>query len=285
MKSRFLTLSILFWTLFVFSACRSSNNLVDQLALRKSIVDGYITNAEIVANNTNNSQAKTIVKLIRHGLVIAMPNQEGLQVLENYSQSGKPALIIVPLLEKDGKNFNENWKSIQNDKGAGAFYYPEVRTIVLKDNDAISPLWKGIILLHEGNHAGTMMYAPYDWTDLVLFSSAEMLTHEFENKLLLSLGGEKYRSLLEKEVERIKMGSDLEGKVPRRTDYHQEMEGIFGPAFSEREKDIRETHFWINAVFTFLGRNFNNPEEKKTAFMFNLYQEEGRFEGIGQAAQ
>src|SRR6185503_5206214 len=175
-----------------------------------------------------------------------------------------------------------HWQNIASNKGFGANFFAESRTIVVRDHAPTSPIWKGIILLHEGNHAGTAIFAPYNQKDPMLFSMDERDSHEFENRLLSALGGKPYELLLNREVERMKLlilskGDEIGSLFVGRTDYNSDLDKIFGPAQSQFEKDYRQTHVWLHAVFTMLDRECKQGDIEmiKAKFLHDRYEESG----------
>lgn len=227
------------------------------LELRK-VRDSWLTHAEKVAKATRNPQALFIVERLRENAVIAVPDsrdgKRAIRFLES-AKRDKPWFAFV-LLRK-GAMLPHAWEKYQT-ISAIAVYIPDIRAIVIRDVP-MSPTWKGIILLHEGDHAMATTSRPYNWQDPWLYSVAERDTHTFENQIAAALGGEKYRKLLEQEVKRVHAGMiQMQGAKswPSRTDYHQELDVVFGRAESQLERDVRETHLWIHAIFVAMEETY-----------------------------
>lgn len=233
-----------------------------------------------VARKTGNPQALTIMSILESHGIMAMPAAtpdagEAVRFLE--SPHDRLWFGIVILL-KDEQMPSPAWVQTQHSSSIAAAYEPDIRTIVIQDTEPMSATWKGIVLLHEGNHAGATTFRPYDWKNHQEFCRAERDTHEFENDLLSTLGGHRYQQLLAAEVRRLHgtIGDRVGAAIASRTDYDRTLDTIFGPAESDMERALRQTHFWIHANFVLLDQYFHGDvEEQKAKLLFTIYSQAG----------
>lgn len=252
---------------------------------RRAVLNDWLKEADEIAKRTKDPVAAKIVQLIRDGAVIGRPNPKGVQFLEAPKSDSTPWMTVVPVMPNDDRT--GKWENMVSYDYAAAQYLPDARAIVINPNIPTSPLFKGFILLHEGNHMGIDLFTPYDQSDHQLFCEDERNTHEFQNKLMSEIGGKAYQDILEQEINRLKSvnaqnGGTVGRNIPQRTLYHDSLDKVFGPALSEHEKDLRETHLWIHAYFTLIDRElpggYEAKEDSKAKFLFTLYSRKGMFD-------
>ncbi len=250
---------------------------------RQPIKNKWVECAEKIARIAHDQQADLVMDLLKNNTLLCMPSDQGVKFLEG-ATPGKPWIGFVSILPEDQLP-SDHWRELANSHNFGAIFAPEAMTIIVRENMPCSPIWKGIILLHEGDHAGHMIYAPYDWHNSTIFSMAERDTHEFQNRIMSIIGGEAYADLIDQEVNRlrnatIKDGGKIGEFIPSRTKYDSQLDVIFGPAESEFERDMRETHVWIHAMFTLIDRDFKGDKERvKTDILYTLYLRDGIIKG------
>lgn len=159
-----------------------------------------------------------------------------------------------------------------------ANFSPANNNIGIKEYEPTSDSWKGIMLLHEGLHAHRYMTEHYDWLDSRIYCYKEVEAHQFQNRLMLHLGGAAYQEALRKEIERsLNTVREEKGNVIKmfasRSVYDVRLDEAFGPAQSDFERDSRQTSLWIHAQFEILER-YAPPaevEEKKAVFLKTIY--------------
>jgi hypothetical protein len=257
--------------------------LVNDLAERKAVFTDFLKQAENVAKTTGDKQAKAVLEYLNYYAVIVKPQPEGVMFLEQ-GKSDK-WIGIMPMMEKDvveqkETKIGEYLRNLFENCSFSANYLPDQNVIVLRDQMSCTDIWKGLVLLHEGNHALTMANAPYDWHDLKIFSAAEAETHIFENGLIEKLGGQPYADFLKKQIADIK-ANERERKTPpceefpTRTGNYPELDEIFGRPLSQFEDDLRGTHVWLDIVFRIIDEDCQTPPKTKAGLLRVMYEEDG----------
>lgn len=233
-----------------------------------------LDNVVVVAQETKDPQAIEIALFLQDNAISAEPSEKGVRVLEN-SKDGNWVAVVF-LFEKD-RETGEHWRDILNVNSAANFL-AEIKTIVLKNND-FGPTVKALVLFHEGFHALSYARKPYEERDEKDFCFEELSAHVLQNRLMLLIGKEKYRLLLEKEVQRMTKEAESLGGKPGETIpgmlNNPELAEVFGKPASENENDFVQTSFWIHAAFIFIEKNYEGDvERQKAAFLQTLYEEE-----------
>lgn len=145
----------------------------------------------------------------------------------------------------------------------------------------MSQTFKGILLAHEGLHVMRFLEHPYEEQSEEEYCEEERIAHEFQNRLMLALGGRAYENLLQAEANRLyadvkKSGRRVSEAFSEKGKYHAEMDAIFGPALSDYEREFRETGLWIHANFIVIDRYVKkDAEDAKSRFLLTIYQENG----------
>ncbi len=257
---------------------------LDRIKIKKQ----WVSAAEKIAHETKDKEALAVVSAVLQNLVAAAPTSGGVRVLES-SREDIPFTVFLPLVSQDTSN--KTFKDIVLNRGIFATYQHQNRTIIVKEVEPSSEVWKGLMLLHEGHHAGDLLYEPYDLDDPELFSDHERHVHNFQNRLTSAIGGFTYDRLLRKEVARIRTelkkqgldgvkrqaGASTNLTIPNRTEYYAELDDALTPALSQFEKDARQTSFWIHAVFMIYeeDRPLHDAEVGKSIFLRMVYQRGG----------
>ncbi len=250
-----------------------------QIDQRKPVKEQWIADAQQVANRVHDQQADMVIDLLRQHSFTCMPSKSGIMVLET-PPANKPFVYFVAIMPHE-KMPNAVWNEVATSEDFAANFFYDTDTIVVRETQRCSPTWRGIILLHEGDHADCMLFKPYNAHDLGLLSRAERDTHEFENRLLSSLGGPAYAKVLDNEVARLRTEvirhGGMDNIIPPRTEYNSQLDRIFGKAQSQFERDVRQSHVWIHALFTLIDRDFKGDvESQKAKVMYTIYRSKGR---------
>ena len=248
---------------------------------REGYRDEWFAAAQKVADQTGDPQALEIIRFLKENSVLAEPRINGyIKILEK--PRGPNWCVLVPFTEKDVA-MGGIWatRSSGSATHAAASFMPDSRIIVIKSQVPCSEIWKGLLLLHEGNHAYCYIHERYDWQNDVVFSEKERDTHEFENRITAKIGGKAYDDFLEKLiveiVEETKKASKItEGRfIVHRTREYPELDEIFGTPESELERAYRATGVWIHAYFLIFDRTFVDAGTEKALFLRLLYHNTG----------
>lgn len=241
----------------------------------------------VISKLPNDEYSKAISEAILPNLITVVPvrGQEQMKVLES-SAPNSPFTYFLTLTDDD--RADTHLKEAINSGNIFASFKPADNLIVVRETEPCSEAWKGIVLAHEAYHSGELKFGqPYDWNDPQMFSDRERQTHNFQNKLMLAVGGTAYKVALDAEVVRLRQElkkSGLEGfkrqpgattnlTIPERLPYYPALDKALTPALSELEKAARATHFWIHAIFTIYeqDRDAQDAEMGKNVFMLNMY--------------
>ena len=193
----------------------------------------------------------------------------GLNPMARPLQAGDFALAVFMQTDRD----IVFWQQALNGNFFAA-YHPDNRVLVLKEYEATSKAWKGIMFLHEGLHAMRCLTEPYDWTDERTFCLKEREAHELQNSAAAATGGPIYQSMLADEVQRV--GTQLrEHNGTRVGPYDMRFDQAYGPALSPEEQATRSKSIWIHAVFIQIENEHLGPDEtmnKQARFLKASYE-------------
>lgn len=261
---------VVIFLIFLLVACNGSEGL------RAKEKYYWLKNLEDLVWEIKDPQAMQIAFFLQDNSILAEPNEAGIRLLED-AKNNNYWVAIVPLFENDGEA-GKRWRSLLN-VNAAAHFLPEMRTIVIKNND-FSPKSKAIIMLHEGFHMVSYLREPYEEQTEIEYCFEELAAHSFQNRLMLLIGKEKYRRLLDKEVKRMTVEAKLFGGKPGNTVpgmlSNPELEEIFGKTVSGNENEFIQVSFWIHAAFVFIEKNYEGEAEvQKASFLGAIYKKEG----------
>lgn len=268
-----ITLVVLVFSLFLaLPNAGSTKNAKDDVRERSKIKKEWLKNAKDIVQKINDKEATEEFQFLDKNLILAAPNEKGMQFLEG--AKSRTWLAIVPLLEKD-KKVGGRWQGIVSASTA-AHFLSGSRAIVVKEYISYSSAGKAIIFLHEGFHSYDFIKNPYEQQNDKEFCYEEVKAHIFQNKVMSLLGGGKYREVLEKEVRRISAKAKISGNnfsVPGRAEYDENLAAALGKPASRLERDFIQTSVWIHAVFVFLDNNFGkDAEDRKALFLRTIYK-------------
>ncbi|HRY28265.1 MAG TPA: hypothetical protein P5323_03950 [Candidatus Moranbacteria bacterium] len=260
---------VVIFLIFLLVACDGSEGM------RAKEKSHWLKNLEDLVWEIKDPQALQIAFFLQDNAILAEPDKEGVRLLED--SKGNNWVALMPLFEKD-RGIGKQWRSLL-DVNAAAHFLPEIRTIVLKNND-FSPKSKAIIMLHEGFHMVSYLREPYEEQNEIEYCFEELAAHSFQNRLMILIGKEKYQRLLGEEVRRMKKEAEsLGGKpgeiIPEMLN-NPELAEIFGKSASKIGNNFIQTSFWIHAAFVFIEKNYKGEVEmQKASFLGTLYKKDG----------
>ncbi len=239
---------------------------------RQEIVAEWMGDLKMVAENSGDARINDIFKMLEERAVTAIPTGTGADIIAKEGQSAD--LKIIPLLPSDGKF--EIWKTLVEGDSFTATFIEEIGGLVLKNFEPISPIFKGMVIAHEGNHAFLFLQRKAPLSKEKAYCYEEKDTHELEIRLLSGITQGKYEKVLDKEADRIYKnvaeGKDLGSSVPTPSLVPDSFREMFGPSLSSQEDGIRKTTFWVHSVFRFIDKYYQgNKEEQKTLFLRSAY--------------
>lgn len=259
---------------------QASPEKIENLGERRKVFFSYLEAGEKIAKQTGDKEALAVIAFIKDSYVLTEPAARGLRVIEKPSSSGEQWIAVTPLIAGD-ESKNAEWDRIMKSLPAAGIFLPDLNALVMDGVTPFSEFTKGMITLHEGRHAQRLTTDKYDWKDARTFCYQERDTHEFQNRITAAMGGKKYQDLLDREVVRLKAALDGVGMpvgigMAPRSPYHAELDEIFGPALSDKDRNYRESSFWIDANFRLIEKYFKGDvADQKALFLKTIYAEDG----------
>lgn len=224
---------------------------------RMALASDWAKAAHEVAEMTQQPKAISLVDSYLTDSAVGHETQLGVRNVAT-SSDNPPKVVLVPVLPGD-YDVNKRTRatlSSQNSGMAAAYYEGSPGFISLNGRDAMSPTWKGILLLHELAHADAhetqkhrgQNYKEVGWWD------EETEVFEFEHELMTKVGGEPYAAYIREQLENFLAKYDDSNiatggaAIPSLVDKDR-LEDIFGPSSSETEARIRDTAVWFDVVY------------------------------------
>jgi hypothetical protein len=144
------------------------------------------------------------------------------------------------------------------------------------NNGQISPIFKALSLIHEGDHAMKSVAKEYFNipSKLVRKTIYELSAYEVAMQVMIATGGPDYKAWLDAEINSAKSYA-LTGQLTPldKAQYKLYLDRYFGPAYSEEENIYRITMHMVAIYFSLYDRIAASPDEayqKKTIFMMNV---------------
>lgn len=230
----------------------------------KLLQQEWLNGARLVVERTNDPEAQAVLEFLLPNVFLMEPLDGGAaRVLED--RRGKPySLGMLVVTEQDMQRLPQIKEEVKQ-RGGGAEYVADSRVIIVKGSD-MSPVWRGLILLHEGSHAKDFANSPRERGDLLRVSRDEAVVHDFQNRLAMKLGGTAYAKLLDAEVLSIaeqvqRLPSPAPGQLAflgGRSKYNVAFEEIFGPSASVFERALRQSSFMVHAQFAYIEQMYGS---------------------------
>jgi hypothetical protein len=237
---------------------------------RQNLMKEYIQATELVAKQSGVPEAREVSSFLRKSVVL-MKSNDTLRVRTSDS-GGVRSIGFIAILQNE-KLSSLNLKKIAEDN-RGINYFPlPYNCFVVQDKDLGKTLMNGLLLLHEGSKSRVKDIA--DYRDDDFFLKEEVKAHQFTAKVLRNLGGISYKTMLESEVERLKVEVDtISYRIwPVCPQYTNEISTLF-QAEKSFEKAFIERCFFVDAMFTLLenDKKLSDQErqKKKISFIDNV---------------
>ena len=261
---------IAIFAMFYISAATAEPNA--DLAQREAIKADWVEGLRYVINETHDPNAQKVLEMLETQMSFALPTERGVSVLAGEK---KPIRLLV-LLPEDIK-YSE-WKEHLNAGAAGAYFFPRLKTIVLKNGNDYGKTAKGVILFHEGMHALHYLEKPYESdTRNINFCREEQTTEAAESPILSALGGKEYDAFVAEKIEEMTQAQDRvwNKKIPFAPDEknifglplpeqsYRKLEHIFGGWKSDREGSMWVAAVWIDTMFLFIDNHTAGKQAEK----------------------
>lgn len=273
-----------FFVLVALAGCRRSQT---EQEVRGRIVSEWLDGAAEVVRITNDPEAREILEHMKKGSFLARPDSfNDIRALEDVPPSTSYRLALVPLLERDRK-LSSYWQaSVDSDSHATFRPYPNnVGAITFRENKRISPPLKGVILLHEGKHVEIHVRRELGELERkdpsVAAAIDEYRTTQFESRLVILLGGEKYLQQLQKGAEILEKELRKTGTVKfEQPWFRTELRELFPPPYTDGDLEILQQLAWVSSFMIACENYFGDDEgaasETKYLFFRRYYEQDDR---------
>ncbi|MCA9348915.1 hypothetical protein KC878_02095 [Candidatus Saccharibacteria bacterium] len=249
---------------------------LEEIERRRRAAHEWATSIHKVVEKTNDVEAQDLLNGVLSGIAVGLPDPE--RHLIPVQGPEQPTVVLVPLFADDA-DINDTTRLIMNPNSSQAARYTENRPgrIYFNAEIELSPLLKGILMLHEAKHAEIYEANRFrEGTELDHWHE-EVATFEFEFRLLQELCGKQYKDLMEKEVQRfIEEYDDKDGRggtlpEPRSIDMTV-VDEVFGVINSERERHLRNSIVWMDITFRMFDKIYPDTSGRdKAKFLRQLY--------------
>lgn len=245
-----------------------SNAVIQQ---RMKISARWVEYAHDVAMQTKDKEATELVQFLVDHAALAVP--QGYKKVTVYRRGLAPnsvKCLFMPIIREDMKKRGSIVAGWENSHLAHVL--EERRTIIVRDDVAMTRAWRGLVLLHEARHAKELAEEPYDITNPYEFSARERDVFIMEIRLARLLGGQQYTELVE-QVKAPELYPRLNPgeHVPWPDKYDSRLDEVFGRACSVRERGVRQVVFWLDAAFNVMDSKYPDPNGSKLHAIRKLY--------------
>lgn len=252
-----------------------------EIQKRKPMMDEAFSFAQEIIDKTQDEDAKAVLEYLRESVFLCAPYPHSAKlatlILESGNKDAKVHLGIVPLADGD-QNISSSWKEAYEAKTVSAFTgSDQFPMIILGSQIKLPQFWKGLIFLHEGNHALAHAAEIADEVEDELEKRAiwEFHAYQMEVNLISKLFGNAYEKILEQEIRRLEK-QYLTDKGIIHPDFETaavNLVGVFGPVQSHMDKGVRGSMLWIHAVFRLLEKYHpEDPTSEKINFLWTMYK-------------
>jgi hypothetical protein len=253
-----------------------------EIQKRKPLMDEAFVFAQEIVDKTQDEDAKAVLEYLQESAFLCAPYPHPAKmatiVLESGNKNSQTHLGIVPLANGDQKISNA-WSEAYEAKTVSAFTgSDQFPMIILGSQINLPQIWKGLIFLHEGNHALAHAAGIADDIDDELLKRAiwEFHAYQMEVNLISKLFDKAYEKVLEQEIRRLEMQYKIDEGIimPDFEAAAANLVGIFGPVQSHIDEGVRGSILWIHAVFRILEKHYpEDPTTEKINFLWTMYKD------------
>lgn len=204
----------------------------------------------------------------KRNALMGISQKFGAMVLEGGKCS--TGIIFAPVLDIQDYNLGEEWEEFCL-SGMAMQFFPHSRILAINERIKFSPRASGLAFAREAYKA--YMSAPEKRTSnqLIDYELLEKDAQSFQNKLMLFLGGERYRKLVYAQAKKISkeiLAADSNIlRFPRV--YDKRLSVISGkqPLMPEEER-FWMSNFWLHSVFVAIENTASsNVDDQKRQFL------------------
>ena len=239
---------------FVVSSTINSKRVDDW---RIAEINRWIDSAEKVAQSTNDTEAKNIIRFVRNHHDVVSPEKGGRTRRIGPAAKAEPSFNIVVLRPEDSA-ISQRWAYLGSQESGFAGYRPNDKIMSLKTyGSKMTPACKGINVLHEGGHAMAYLTHPaWHVEDSRTFCFDEETQNSLSCRLAQKIGGKAYDDYLATMIHRLQTtdkSAQREWIIQRSSTDPKVME-IFKP-LSEEECGFWWVQMWVDAQFRMIDQN------------------------------
>ncbi|MFA6459194.1 MAG: hypothetical protein WCV79_02225 [Candidatus Paceibacterota bacterium] len=224
---------------------------------RITVKKEWVQAANSIAERTKHFHARQLCQFL-NGSAAAAPHANGCRVLERKESTG---VFIIPVMS-DSDNRCSNWDRLISSDKSVAYYLEDLHSIVVREHAPCTPIWRGLILLHEASHAFQKMTQPSLMHDKAI---EEQRVYAFENRLIEMLFGSKYSHILRNAVNtidknRFRSESKIVAEFGWLLPFIEDLDELYGPALSQAETRARHACFVTHVYFTLFEEIFGDQQ-------------------------
>ena len=250
-------------------------------AQRKKLLTQAHEEMLTVAKKSGDKEAIQLAEFFKNNAKLAEPiscdGKLGHRVLEKVSNELN--FWFVPLDASDQKiEAFHNFFPKDNEDGLAGSYNPDQNGMVYPITQEISPMWRGIYLLHETSHAYHCNSEKYNWRDPKTFCYKELETYEFQFRVASKLFGKDYDVFVKNQADKIFAKLKKENKLGKAWPGPESILPlpIGFKAKSLKEVAVIETSIWLHTLFTLVDSHFHSSDEteiedQKARILYSLY--------------
>lgn len=226
---------------------------------------------------TNNEDSKKILELLETKSIMVAPNDEGFH--DPIFDENPDRVHLVMLVSEDSQL--RFWGDILSSEDTYALFYPIHNAVVLKQMDSFTPLFRAILVDHEGYHA--LFFQSHDRKEKptnLQIAEREKDNYEHAGDILSSVGGKKYEAFMREEMK--KTHENTEGRTAglqiqmSEKMCNERLNEIFGPAKSAVEEQARSSFISVLCAFRYIDEYHagtqTEKETAKTKVLFEAYE-------------
>ncbi len=229
--------------------------------------ESWLNACERVAKQTNNEYASSLISTFVENAAVCKPAVQGFTPIQGPEV---PSIFIIPILSGE-ENLNETTKELTIVKSQGARFTENIPGRIYFDGTMeMSELWKGLILLHELNHADNYTGSKYP-SDHSEHWEEEVDVFMFEHQLLGIIGGDAYKTYANRQLGRLLDEYKKSGQriIPPITDLDL-LDTILVKSLSNDEVKARTSVVFMDIVFKMFDEMYpSNARKEKASFLQN----------------
>lgn len=250
----------------------------EEIERRRAAAQEWATSIHEVIEKTNDTEAQNLLNGVLSGIAVGLPDPE--RYLVPVQGPEKPTIVLVPLFTDD-TDINDTTRLMMAPNSSQAAHYTEniPGRIYFNAEIALSPLLKGLLMLHEAKHAEIFETNQFREGKELDHWHEEVATFEFEFRLLQLLCGKQYEDSVEKEVQRfIEEYDDKDGHGGTLPQPHSidttVIDEVLGATNLEREHHLRKSIVWMGITFRMFEKIYPDTAERdKAKFLRQIYSQ------------